>query len=180
MNPLTHPTELHAVVPGDPVPPGYSIILIHRKGSKRPSGSLRMSSAARAWRDAARIVLEQANPSKHLLDGPLWLELVFFLPRPLRLVWKSRPMPAVWAPVLPDRTNLLKLAEDALKGVWITDDARIVDGPVRKFYVPGPGFGDHRPRVEFTVRELLPEAQPRPVQLPIPPEVAADFFQERE
>src|SRR5262249_53180511 len=56
------------------------------------------------------------------LRGPLYLAVVFILPRPGRLRWKTRPMPRCWHSVKPDADNLVKAVTDALTGLlWIDD-----------------------------------------------------------
>ncbi len=49
----------------------------------------------------------------------------------------------------PDRSNIEKLAEDALNGVAYVDDCQIFDGNTRKVY-------SARPRLEISIREFVP------------------------
>ena len=48
----------------------------------------------------------------------------------------------------PDRTNMAKLAEDALEGIVIENDKLIVGGNIEKFY------GEH-PKVIYLIEVLL-------------------------
>lgn len=91
---------------------------------------------------AARLEMRHRPP----LEGPLVLELEFWMPRPKNHFGTSGLRPS--APLVPDyRPDVLKLArpvEDALSGVCYGDDAQIVEEHLYKI------FGD--PRVVITVR----------------------------
>ncbi len=66
---------------------------------------------------------------KQALEGPLDLEMTFWMPRP-----KSRPK-AAYCDRRPDFDNLAKSACDALtRAKWWVDDSRIVRAVVRKMY----------------------------------------------
>jgi Holliday junction resolvase RusA-like endonuclease len=92
-----------------------------------------------AWKSCA-----QGAP----LEGPLLLELVFVMPRPMRLFWKSRPMVRVAHDKKPDLDNLQKGLFDALsKRAW-HDDAQIVEVLAKKFYAGG----HEEPHVEVVIR----------------------------
>lgn len=78
------------------------------------------------------------------LDGSLSLHVVFYLPRP-----KSRPRHKYPLPnVKPDWDNLAKCV-DAWEGVMWTNDSRIVDARVQKFYAD-----DGPPRLEVRIEAV--------------------------
>jgi Holliday junction resolvase RusA-like endonuclease len=81
------------------------------------------------------------------LTGPLRVVMTFVLPRPKRL---KKNGPREWAPVKPDRDNLMKSWQDALNAMLFVDDSQICDGPVRKVYAAA----DEQPCVEVEVTTL--------------------------
>jgi len=72
-----------------------------------------------------------------LLEGPLRVSLLFLLPRPKRLIWKTKPMPRRWGTCKVDKDNLEKAFNDSLNGVIWVDDSQICDGCVQKKYAAG-------------------------------------------
>lgn len=84
------------------------------------------------------------------MEGPLYLKLLFLMPRPGRLRWKRRPMPREWHTSKPDLDNLEKSIKDALTGtVWI-DDAQVCSVEKRKLYCRG----DEQPGVCVEVERI--------------------------
>lgn len=71
------------------------------------------------------------------IDGPLSLRLVFVLPRPKRMIWKSRPMPREAHASKPDWDNLGKALADALTGLCWRDDSQISSVQVEKWIAAG-------------------------------------------
>lgn len=146
---------------GEPCTGNYRIIT-RRTKTGQTFASMAMTPEARKWRKRAKQELD-ALPPRPVLTGPVELEIVAFLGRPGRILWKTKPMPSEWALKKPDNTNVQKLVEDALIGHWIEDDCQVVRATTTKMYAPGKGYGDPRPRVEITLRAL--EAQPeRPAE----------------
>jgi Holliday junction resolvase RusA-like endonuclease len=70
-------------------------------------------------------------PTAH--EGPVIMDLFFYLPRP-----KSLPKRVVHHLKKPDKGNLEKGVEDALKGLIWRDDSQVIDGRVRKQYGDPP------------------------------------------
>lgn len=68
---------------------------------------------------------------------PIKCKMVFVMPRPSRLIWKSRPMPREPFVAKPDRDNLEKAVGDALSGIIWVDDRQIYAGPVEKWIAAG-------------------------------------------
>lgn len=85
------------------------------------------------WRSAIVAAIE---PHAHdgLCDGPLSLDVRFFLPRPKGHFGARglRPSAPKWPTKKPDSTKLLRALEDALTGVLWRDDAQIVCQSVTK------------------------------------------------
>ncbi len=84
------------------------------------------------------------------IDGPVRVDIDFYLPRPKRLMRRKDPPGAIPHTAKPDRDNLEKATTDALKGLLWRDDAQICDGRVRKWYAEKDGV----PRVEIEIREV--------------------------
>jgi Holliday junction resolvase RusA-like endonuclease len=91
---------------------------------------------------------------KELLDGPMLLELNFYMSRPKNhfkinksgtLLKDSAPE---WHTGRPDIDNLIKFVQDALNGVYYRDDATICQVIARKLY-------SEKPRTEITISSLL-------------------------
>lgn len=107
---------------------------------KRPDGSIGVrvtddNPQGRGWR--ALVVAEAQDAHQgSLLEGPLFLHVVFRFARPKGhfgtrgLLPSAPPFPAV----KPDATKLLRALEDALTAVVWRDDAQVVAQTVRKVY----------------------------------------------
>lgn len=103
-------------------------------GSKRFVGTskagrgimVESSKKVKPWREAVRwSAIEAMLRGNHAtMDGPLWVSMVFTLPKP-----KSAPKTRqTWPDRTPDLSKLARSTEDALTdaGVW-ADDARVVE-----------------------------------------------------
>lgn len=84
------------------------------------------------------------------IEGPLFLRLVFVMPRPGRLIWKSRPMPRCRHQQKPDIDNLAKSVKDALKGIVWRDDSQVCSAKWSKWIAAG----DEQPHVEIEIRTI--------------------------
>ncbi|MFO7677936.1 MAG: RusA family crossover junction endodeoxyribonuclease [Thermoplasmatota archaeon] len=71
------------------------------------------------------------------LAGPIRLAIRFLLPRPKRLIWKTKPMAEVYSDKRPDIDNLAKSVIDGLNGTAFKDDGQISDLHVTKKYHAG-------------------------------------------
>lgn len=72
------------------------------------------------------------------LDGPLRMNLTVRRPKPAswpKKPCKSNPWPWAWWK-RPDRSNYLKIVEDALNGICWHDDGQVVSGDTRKEWGP--------------------------------------------
>jgi Holliday junction resolvase RusA-like endonuclease len=82
------------------------------------------------------------------LDVPLQMSLLFVMPRPQSMRWKTRTMPrAPYCAKKKDWDNLGKAVSDALNEVLYTDDGLLWNVNVTKVYAAG----DEAPHVEVTV-----------------------------
>lgn len=113
-------------------------------GIAQPKGSSR-AFVPKGWK---RAIVTSANPKlkdwegnvraaaqlyadTHFIDGPVALELVFYLPKP-----KSAPKKRTHCTTRPDCSKLIRSTEDALIGVLFTDDAAVVSIVASKHYAP--------------------------------------------
>jgi Holliday junction resolvase RusA-like endonuclease len=86
--------------------------------------------SADAWKAAVAAEALRCRPPE-VLDGPLWVCLAFWLPRPKRLIGK----PAEWHTGRPDVDNLAKAVLDAIADTgWWRDDGQVAELSVRKFW----------------------------------------------
>lgn len=105
-----------------------------------PKGTTKMLHSKRGkgrtvaqWRKEAKECAFLAMRRKKIIDGPVMGRVVFYLARPV-----SRPN-AVFPDRKPDLDKLVRALGDALEGIVITQDSRIVHWHVWKLYA------DHNP-----------------------------------
>ena len=84
------------------------------------------------------------------LRGCIKLTILFVLPRPQAMVWKSRPMPRAPHTKKPDIDNLLKSSVDALAKILWCDDSIISSVCAKKCIASGY----EQPHVEIKIREI--------------------------
>jgi crossover junction endodeoxyribonuclease RusA len=94
------------------------------------------SAKHKRWRNAvAFAALDLVTEGWELLDEPLELSVVFYLPRPKTV--QDRAYPAV----MPDVDKLLRAVFDSLSGVIYVDDSRIITVSAQKRYADDRGPG---------------------------------------
>lgn len=113
-------------VPGIPRPQGS------KKGfvNKKTGGVILTESGGQAhkdWRAVVALAGSQAMGNEPLWEGPLFVSLEFFLPRP-----KSAPKSREWPSTRPDIDKLARSVLDALTHICWVDDAQIVTLELRK------------------------------------------------
>lgn len=120
--------ELTIDVSGDPASQG-SHSVIHGR-------IVQVNSAKhKRWRNAvAFAALDLVTDGWELLDEPLELSVIFYMPRPQSV---TREHPAV----MPDVDKLLRAVFDSLSGVIYVDDSRIVRATAQKVYADDRGPG---------------------------------------
>ena len=93
------------------------------------------SAKHKRWRNAvAFAALDLVTDGWELLDEPLELSVIFYLPRPKTA---TRQFPAV----MPDVDKLLRAVFDSLSGVIYVDDSRIIRATAQKLYADDRGPG---------------------------------------
>lgn len=132
-------------------------------GEPRPKGSMqgfvaggraiiteKATSSSRSWQRLIASEAQRHAPVGGPLNGPLVVDLVFYLPRPA-----SEPKTVLTLPDRkPDLDKLTRGFMDALRHVIIADDARVVRfARLQKLY-------SARPRVEVAVWEARAEDLP--------------------
>ena len=106
----------------------------------------------RPWRQAIVDACRQELAGRPPIEGPVAVELVFYLPRP-----KSAPRRVLHPAKKPDLDKLVRAALDALTaaGAW-RDDSQVVDVVARKRFAGGvfdPAAEVGVPRATIGVRE---------------------------
>lgn len=83
-------------------------------------------------------------------DGCIRVDIFFYLPRPKRLFWKTKPMPECYCDKRPDIDNLAKSVLDGLNRIAFRDDGQISELSVVKKY----HAGDAHPKTTVCVTML--------------------------
>jgi crossover junction endodeoxyribonuclease RusA len=93
------------------------------------------SAKHKRWRNAvAFAAMDLVGSDWELLDEPIKLSVIFYLPRPKTA---TRELPAV----MPDLDKLIRSVGDSLTGTIIRDDSRIVIIQAQKIYADERGSG---------------------------------------
>lgn len=103
--------------------------------SKSGRGIMVESSAkVKPWREAVKWAAVESGAS--IPDGPLWVSMVFTLPKPKSAPKRRQTFPAT----KPDLSKLARSTEDAISdsGLW-PDDARVVEYVSLAKRYPGEG-----------------------------------------
>ncbi len=123
----------------------------HKKNGKLGVAVSDSNPKARDWKSAvaseARLHVGEGGP---LLDGPLDVLMIFFLPRPkghFKKNGQERPSAPMWPTTRPDTQKLARGTTDALTGILWRDDSQIIEERLLKMY-------GEPARVEITVTEL--------------------------
>ena len=131
---------------GDPSPKGSktavvrggrAVLLDGRRGPARVKYAAWKENVATYARIAMRTGFTRVHGDVYApLDGPLGIEVVFYLPRPKKETKLQRAR--TWHTVRPDADKLLRAVLDPLSKIVITDDARIALVRVEKRYAATP------------------------------------------
>lgn len=113
------------------------------KGQPRPRAFVRGGKArvhdpstAEGWKSAVVAAGAEHRPTSPI-EGPIVVELEFFMPRPARLLRKKDPAEAIPHTAKPDIDNLTKAVLDALThDGWWRDDSQVIKLEVSKYYAP--------------------------------------------
>lgn len=119
------------------------------RGFKTKSGNIGFYTPTKA-KDFEYLIRKRAEEVfDKPLDGAVSLSIHFYLPRPKRLYWKTKPMPAIPHTTRSDVDNLIKSVSDGLNGVAYVDDSQISELYAKKMYHAG-GEG---PKTVITIEE---------------------------
>ncbi len=132
---LKHPvipsSAVAFTVPGRPVPKARARIT--QRGNYTPA-------ATKQYEAMVSMYAQIAMAGRPLLEGPLYMFLLFKMPKPKKL---TRKYPSV----KPDKDNLEKAYSDGMNGIVYKDDSQITHGTVWSIY-------DDEPGVEVAVWEI--------------------------
>ena len=104
-----------------------------------------------AFKAAVQMAFAEASGGELRIEGPVGLQLVFCMPRPKSMTWKTRLMPRVYRPGgRGDWDNLAKSVADALNGLAWRDDSQICLVHVEVFIAGGC----EQPHVEVEIKEI--------------------------
>lgn len=138
-------------VHGAPAPQGSKVVRSH--GGR--SWTTESSKALPEWRKAVRQRAGDAMQGAPAYDGPVILDVRFFLPRPQghygtgRNAGQRRAGAPILPAVQPDLDKLVRAVGDALAGVVIRNDSAVVSIRADKRYADTRGVG-----VDVLVRAL--------------------------
>ena len=104
-----------------------------------------------AYKRAIQIQAQLARRrGQQMFFGPLVVELLFVMPRPQALMWKTKPMPRRQHLQKPDIDNLSKAVFDALNELIWKDDSQVIELHASKWIASG----NEKPRVEIEISEI--------------------------
>ena len=116
-------------VPGVPAPQGSKNA--YRRGNKVLL--VESSKKVKPWRAAVAQAATIAYLRTEPIDGPVAVEIDFYLPRP-----KSLPKRVIWMVKKPDLDKLIRSTLDALSGIAYIDDNRVTRIVADKHYAASP------------------------------------------
>ena len=113
-------------VPGQPVAKGRP------RAFKMKNGGIGTYTPDKTveWERSVRSYANDEKPQAPY-DCPLRVHIQFYMTRPA-----SKPKKAVWPTTKPDIDNLAKAVTDAMNGLIYTDDSRICEMVLTKYYEP--------------------------------------------
>lgn len=122
---------------------------------------------AKAWQQLVSEHATQAlarSSMQPFADGPVVLDVWFYLPRPKKFLIKKYAHVDVPHLTAPDADKMLRLVIDSLTRVVYPDDSRVIDAYVHKRYCAAGEL----PRAVITVRAVTVDV-PKPVHHPHTP-----------
>lgn len=161
---LTEQMPVHFTVPGIAAPAGSKKGFYNKKAGRVIITD--DSKRSRPWKAQVSEAAIEAMHGGELLDGPLLLEITFWMPRPKGHFGSGKNAAVVrasapWAPtVKPDLLKLARAVEDALTGIVYRDDAQVITEILQKAYTTSSA------RTYVRVVPVTPPGQHRPEPLP--------------
>lgn len=122
---------------------------VYNPTKRKNSDGQWVSNGIREFKASVREAAEAVYKGRPL-RGPLFLRIVFVLPRPQVMRWKTKAMPRVRHSVKPDLDNLEKTVKDSLKGVTWIDDSQVASVKKSKWIAAG----NEQPHVEIEIKPL--------------------------
>ena len=125
------------VVDGTPAPQGSKTIARNAAGKAHVRES---SRKLEPWRDAVALRAREAMAGRPPLAAAVELDVAFVFARPPsqygtgRNAGRLKPSAPIYRDKQPDLDKLVRAVGDALTGIVVVDDARIVELRARKFY----------------------------------------------
>ncbi len=108
--------------------------VLDAKGKPKITARVYQKDTAEWWKSQVILAGKTWRP-RNPLTGPIHIRLVFWMPRPKRLMRSKDPEGAIAHTSKPDKENLEKPIFDALTNDgWFQDDAQIFLGKTGKFY----------------------------------------------
>lgn len=107
----------------------------------------------KAWRAECSKLIKEAFGSERLIEGPLKIDVTFFI-RPPKYISKKKKLKEkleaeeIFCSKKPDIDNYLKALLDSMIGTVFKDDGQVVECRARKLY-------SLKPRIKFTIKEVL-------------------------
>lgn len=128
---------------------GTPVAKARPRASKTRTGKIRMYTPTKS-KDFEHQVRKRAEKLfEKPLVCPIYIEIHFLMPRPKKIIWKTKPMPRVPCDKRPDLDNLCKSVEDGLNGVAFRDDGQISSMRATKKY----HSGDEGPKTVIRIGE---------------------------
>lgn len=117
--------------------------------SPRAGVVLHDSKRLAGWRDlVAWTAKQEMFPGEPLFDQPVHLTVAFVFDRP------KRPRHPLWTDTAPDLDKLIRAVGDALQGVVLKNDSRIVMVSAQKKWVGEPPLSRPTPGVYVSVESV--------------------------
>jgi Holliday junction resolvase RusA-like endonuclease len=104
---------------------GAPIAKARPRAAKTKTNKVYMYTPSRTKDFEYKIRQRAEQAFKKPMQGPVSLTIIFLLPRPKTIYWKTKPMPMVPCTKQPDIDNLVKSVTDSLNGVAFLDDNQV-------------------------------------------------------
>ncbi|TPV96139.1 MAG: RusA family crossover junction endodeoxyribonuclease [Myxococcales bacterium FL481] len=137
--------EVAFTVHGTPQPKGSkrAFIMKGKKGKKPRASLAEANEKAKPWMQQVSQAAGEAMGDRDLIDGPVELSVVAYMPRPKghyrtgRFAGQAKPSAPLLHTTRPDLFKLVRGIEDALTGVIYRDDSQIAHARATKLYTCG-------------------------------------------
>ena len=130
---------------------GTPVAKARPRGFKTKSGKLGFYTPAHS-KNFEYLVRKRAEELfSQPLKKPIKIDILFLMPRPKNLYWKTRSMPRVPCTKRPDLDNLIKSVTDGLNKIAYNDDGQIAKINALKEY----HSGDEGPKTIIRIEEYV-------------------------